>query len=239
VTQIACPSCAATMDRRTFERRPFGSLDLDLCFACHAIWFDQYESAQLTPGAVLELFREIHAHGDDPQRPLGDVARCPACHEKLRLTQDFQRSTRISYYRCESGHGRLTTFFQFLREKNFVRTLTPPEVAQLRLRVDQVRCSSCGAPIDLAHDSQCAYCRAPISILDADAVRRTVAELGQAEQARQRVDPAAAVDGVLAGRRFERKLARIEGRTAVSPAWVAGAGLVDLVSEALGLFLSE
>ena len=51
----ACPSCSVPMLRRAFERKPFGALDLDLCFACHAIWFDRYESAQLTPGAVIEL----------------------------------------------------------------------------------------------------------------------------------------------------------------------------------------
>jgi hypothetical protein len=39
--------------------------------ACQAIWFDQYESAQLTPSAVIDLFRRIHDHRDD--------ARTAAC----------------------------------------------------------------------------------------------------------------------------------------------------------------
>ena len=45
----ACPSCAAAMEQRFFERKPAGKVELDFCFACHAIWFDQYESAALTP----------------------------------------------------------------------------------------------------------------------------------------------------------------------------------------------
>lgn len=222
------------MERRAFPRKPHGHLELDLCFACHCIWFDQYESSALTPGAVVDLFAQIHDHHDQPPRPLADGARCPSCRVRLQLTQDFQRTNRISYYRCANGHGRLTTFFQFLREKEFVRSLTPPEMAQLRAHVRQVRCSSCGAPVDLARDPQCGYCRAPISILDPDAVRRTLAELGAAEARRHQVDPQAILDGLLAGKRFERKLARIEGRAG----WTAG-GAVDLVGEALDFLMSD
>ena len=117
--------------------------------------------------------------------------------------------------RCVEGHGRLSSFFQFLREKEFVRTLTKLEVARLQAHVTQVRCSSCGAPVDLVHDAQCSFCHAPISILDADAVKRTIAELTEQERHRKTADPAAAVDALLAGRRFERKMDRIEGRDMV------------------------
>lgn len=222
------------MQRRVLARKPHGQVELELCFACHAIWFDQYESAQLTPGAVLELFGQIHEHHDQPPRPLGERLGCPRCRKALRHTQDVQRSNRISYYRCVEGHGRLTTFFQFLREKNFVRSLTNAEVDRLKVHVAQVRCSSCGAPVDLARDAHCGYCRAPISILDAEAVRRTIAELGQAERAGRQVDPAAAVDALLAGKRFERELARIEGRGA---RWQPEA--VDLVGEALDFLMQK
>lgn len=222
------------MERRAFPRKPHGSVDLDICFACHAIWFDQFESAQLTPGAVIDLFARIHERHDTPPRPLGDATRCPGCRARLQLTLDIQRTNRISYYRCPKGHGRLTTFFQFLREKQFVRSLTAPEIARLRAHVRQVRCSSCGAPVDLARDPQCGYCRAPISILDPDAVKRTLAELGEAETRRRHVDPTAIVEGLLAGKRFERSLARIEGRAAP-----AGLGAVDLVGEALDFLMTD
>lgn len=221
------------MQRRSFARKPLGRVELELCFACHALWFDQFESAQLTPAAVLELFEAIHEHHDLPPRPLADAMRCPQCNRALRHTQDVQRGNRIAYYRCAEGHGRLTTFFQFLREKNFVRSLTGPEVDRLRAHVAQVRCSSCGAPVDLARDAQCAFCRAPISILDADAVRRTIAELTEAERRSRHVDPAAVVDGLLAGKRFERELARIEGRAGWKP------DAVDLVSEALDFLMRK
>jgi hypothetical protein len=231
------------MERRSFARKAMGSVDLDLCFACHAIWFDQYESAQLTPGAVIDLFREIHEHNAERARPLADSTRCPKCRDRLALTHDIQRTNRISYYRCPKGDGRLTTFFQFLREKNFVRSLTAPEVAQLKASVKQVRCSGCGAPVSLESDSACPYCRAAISILDADAVKRTLAELSAAEQQRiRRPDPVAVVDGLLEGKRFEQRMARVE-RQAATPTpggWSFDtSGAVDLVAEALDFLMSN
>ena len=234
----SCPSCGATMRRQAFERKPQGSVDLDICFDCQAIWFDQYESAQLTPGAVLELFRVIHERGDFPPRLLADGVRCPVCRRRLKLTQDIQRSNRISYYRCTEGHGRLTTFYQFLREKSFVRSLTGPEIERLKVTIAQVRCSSCGAPVELGRDPQCAYCRAPIAILDAQAVQRALAELDDEERRRRNVDPAAAVEALLAGKRYpaelDRKLAGIAGK---SSRWNPDA--VDLVGEALDFLMHK
>jgi Zn-finger nucleic acid-binding protein len=217
------------MTRQSLERKPVGEVDLDICFDCHGIWFDQYESAQLTPGAVLALFRTIHEHRDGPRRTVADILRCPACRGKLQLTHDIQRTNRIAYYRCPEAHGRFTTFFQFLREKNFVRSLTGAEIDRLKVHVAQVRCSGCGAPVDLGRDSQCTYCRSPISILDAEAVSKTLAELGAQERRRNTIDPEAAVEGLLAGKRFERKLARIEGRPLRGP--------MDLVEEALDFLM--
>ena len=40
-----------------FARRPSGTETIDLCSDCQALWFDAFESAQLTPGATLDLFR--------------------------------------------------------------------------------------------------------------------------------------------------------------------------------------
>jgi Zn-finger nucleic acid-binding protein len=45
------------MAHQLFATRLHGELVLDMCWDCHAIWFDRHESAQLAPGAVLDLFR--------------------------------------------------------------------------------------------------------------------------------------------------------------------------------------
>ena len=179
-----CPSCQGAMQARVFDRQIIGGVELDVCFACKAIWFDQFESAQLTPGAVIALFRMIHDHNAEPARPLADSMRCPHCSARLALTQDVQRTNRLVYHRCPQGHGRLTTFFQFLREKNFIRDLSKGEIEQLAVNVKQVRCSSCGASIDLARDTSCSHCKAAISILDNAAVEKALVELQAGEQQR-------------------------------------------------------
>ena len=227
-----CPSCRDGMRREVFDRKMGGSVALDICYACHGIWFDPYESAQLTPGAVLKLFEEIHQNRDATGRPLADTSRCPTCRHALVLTYDMERTNRITYYRCPDGHGRFTTFVQFLSEKNFVRSLSPVEVEKLKAVVKQVRCASCGAPIDLARDAQCSYCHAPIAILDAEAVKRTIAELSVEERARRTVDPTVAVDALLAGQRYSRDA----GGLGAAPSFT-GSQVVDLVGEALDFLM--
>jgi len=228
---IGCPGCAAPMAHGPYERKPSGSTDLDLCHPCHLIWFDQYESPSLTPGAVIRLFGEIHAHHDTPPRPLPDRLACPRCRKPLVPTHDFHGTNRFTYHRCASGCGRLSTFFQFLREKHFVRSLAPHEVEGLRAQVAQVRCSSCGARLELERETACRYCRAPISILDADAVRKTLAQLDAKEQARRHIDPAAAVAAVLDGERARRRVAHASGARRDVDAGV------DLVGEVLDFLM--
>jgi len=180
-----------------------GELTVDLCADCQAIWFDAYESTQLAPGATLQLFEAIRTSQPATRRALPATLPCPRCTLPLTPTQDLQHTTRFSYYRCTS-HGRFTPFAQFLREKDFIRAPTPAELARLKAAIRQISCSSCGAPIDLERDSACLYCRAPIAILDPDAVAATVRALQSAEARRTSVDVGALVDAMLDAQREAR-----------------------------------
>ena len=64
------------------------ALELDLCFACHGIWFDPLESAQLAPQSVLALFKNLHAHNDQPHLPLKNHMHCPRCQQELVRGED-------------------------------------------------------------------------------------------------------------------------------------------------------
>jgi Zn-finger nucleic acid-binding protein len=182
--ELRCPNCAQAMERRTFERQSAGDVALDLCLSCHALWFDRAESAQLAPRGVLELFQLLHRQRDKERRSLEGRLACPRCKTALVLTQDLGKTGRFSYYRCPNEHGRFTPFFQFLREKQFVRSLNRAELARVRAEVKQVQCSGCGAPIDLERAIACTFCQAPVAILDADAVEKALREWS-AEAARQ------------------------------------------------------
>jgi hypothetical protein len=180
---------------------------VDVCPACQAFWFDAYESASLSPGSTLALFRLIGARVARPQAAPGDLAKCPRCQARLRRTHDMQHATRFEYLRCPHGHGRFTSFFDFLREKDFIRPLTPQQLAELRANVQTVHCSSCGAPVDLARASECRHCGAPLSMLDIAQAERLVHQLQQAEhRTSQPVDPSLPLELARARREVEHWL---------------------------------
>lgn len=185
------------MVQQGFARQLHGEIELDLCFSCQGIWFDDFESAQLTPGAIIELFRLIHQHRDDQRLPLRDSLNCPRCDDRLIHSLDIVRSGRFNYHRCLQKHGRFTSFAQFMIEKGFVRQLTVTEIDQLKARIGSVRCTGCGAPVDIRHDYACTHCRSPIAILDPEAVEQALATYQQAEIKRTTRDPALLADAIL------------------------------------------
>ena len=185
---LTCPGCSLPMTQLTVDGHYGRTVSLDLCHGCGAFWFDVDESLALTPGAILRLFVVIGERQGDRRPPAGSPT-CPRCRRGLALTFDMQKNVRFSYRRCPAEHGRFITFAEFLREKNFVRPLSAPELARLRANVKMIHCSSCGAPVDLEHTSTCGYCRAPVSMLDAGQVQAVVTHLEQAEAERRAVDP--------------------------------------------------
>jgi hypothetical protein len=170
------------MDRHALGGLYGQDLELDLCFACHVMWFDHRESIQLSPRGTLQLFRMLHEHEDDPRHALKSRMVCPRCERRLSLKNDIGKAGRFSYYACPEGHGRVTPFSEFLKEKQFVRSLSPAEQHRLRAELKSVQCSGCGAPIDLVKGFQCGHCAAPITVLDADAVQKTLHELESADR---------------------------------------------------------
>jgi DNA-directed RNA polymerase subunit RPC12/RpoP len=185
-----------------------GTVELDLCFACQGIWFDGYESHQIAPGGLVELFKLLHEHRDDQRLPLAEPLRCPRCDEKLLAGLDATKSGKFTYHRCLQGHGRFSVFAQFMIEKGFVRQLSPAEVHELAARIQTVRCSGCGAPIDIRRDAACTHCRAPIAILDPDAVEQALAGYHRAELKRTHLDPNALADAIIETERQKSRQTR-------------------------------
>ncbi|MCX7149772.1 MAG: zf-TFIIB domain-containing protein [Rhodocyclales bacterium] len=208
----SCPSCRAPTNTQRFLRKITGEVELDLCFACQGIWFDEYESLQLAPAGVIGLFKLIHEHRDDLRLPLADPLRCPRCKERLIHSQDRVKSGLFNYLRCGQQHGRFITFAQFMIEKGFVRQLTGAELDALKPHIGVVRCTGCGAPVDIRKDSACQHCRAPIAILDTQAVEAALAGYQQAAMRQMaRTDPALLADAILFSERERNQRQRERG----------------------------
>lgn len=202
------------------------SLDLDHCVHCRIIWFDRHEAIELNNQAVLDLFAIIDRNRA-PTHRLAEPLSCPRCSTRMRFTHDVNRGGRISYFRCEYGHGRLTTYVQFLKEKGFVRDLQPAEIERLAAAIAQVNCSNCGAPVDLVRDPACRYCRSPISVLDTEAMNRTLVELGRgAAKPAQTIDAEKFAEALIAMHR--------EAADRAGPAGVGGIA-IDLFTAGVAL----
>jgi transcription initiation factor IIE alpha subunit len=214
-------------------------VEIDLCFPCHLMWFDLRESIQLSPRGTLDLFRVLQEHRDDPRHSLKERLVCPRCRRRLSLQKDIAKSGRFSYYACPQRHGRLTPFSEFLKEKQFVRALSPVEQQRVRAELKSVQCSSCGAPVDLVKGFQCDHCGSPITVLDADAVSKALAELDAADQRRSG-------DPVVAEARARALAAMESARTDPEQLWKglgvsrrsSGGFTIDLLSQSIASIFS-
>jgi hypothetical protein len=220
------------MTARVLEGRLGRAVAIDLCAPCQVIWFDHGESLQLSPGATLELFRLVGEQAGARRGVLADALDCPRCGRRLKLAHDRQRNTAFQYRRCESGHGRLITFFCFLREKDFLRPLSKEQVEELRRNVRAVNCSNCGAPVDLARGSACGHCGSPLSMLDLKQAGALVEQLRRADDPNRPVDPTLPLQMLKARREVEQAFAAFEHEASwtadVSSGGLVGAGVAAL-----------
>ena len=187
---MECPNCRKPMTPHQAERLyGAGTIALDLCRRCLAVWFDDKELLQLSPAASIQLLSEFAKEDAGRRAPLEPSLACPRCARPLVETHDRQRNTRFWYHRCPAGHGRFMTSYQFLRAKDFVRPLSETEMAELREHIRQVNCGNCGAPVDIDRDAVCGFCRTPVAVVDPDQVRKLLEHQQQTERA--------SADGVL------------------------------------------
>ncbi len=153
------------------------TIQIDVCHDCNAIWFDQWESSQLSPDGTVALFQLINERGGTSSTAaskFGEGLRCVECGTGMKLVNDRVKNTRFAYQSCPKGHGRLTTFYNFLAEKQFVRELTQLERSKLAATVQQIKCSGCGASVNIGKTDACEYCRAPVSVFDRDAAKKAI-----------------------------------------------------------------
>lgn len=198
------------MAEHVLEAHMGTSVTIDICATCQAFWFDGRESLRLAPASTLKLFRIIGEQAATARQPMAERCTCPRCGLVLIPTQDLQRKTRFQYRRCAKQHGRFITFFDFLREKNFITPMSAAQIDELRAHVQSVNCSNCGAPVDLAKSSSCGHCGSPLSMLDMKQAEAVVAQLRDADRSSQGIDPALVLSRERARREVQHAFAQFE-----------------------------
>lgn len=227
---MACPNCRGEMTQLTLEGHYGNTVTIDMCQPCQAFWFDGMESLQLAPASVLELFRTVGEDAGTARAALSENARCPRCDLPLRRTRDQQRQSKFEYRRCPADHGRLTTFFNFLREKDFIRPLSEAQIEDLRNNLKAVNCSNCGAPVELATGAECSHCGSPLSMLDVKQAEKLVAALQARTAKRGDIDPALPLELERARRDVNIAFGAFER----DPGFYGAASSAGLVNAALG-----
>lgn len=222
---MTCPNCSQAMTAQTLEGHLGKTVTIDVCLSCQAFWFDERESLQLSPGATLQLFRLIGERAHASRTPLSPFSKCPRCGLRLIPAHDMQRTTRFEYRRCPTHHGRFITFFDFLREKNFIRPLSPGQIEELKRNLTTLNCANCGASIDLQHSSACAHCGSPLSMLDVKQAEDLVRQLRDADAGRSHVDPALPMRMEQARREVEASFSSFDQQ----PFWYKDVAATDLV----------
>ena len=212
---MKCPGCSVEMTSMTVEAHLTAPLTIEVCIPCRAFWFDKYEDLKISAGSTLKLIRLIGENSSTARIPPAEILRCPRCGSRLLLTHDLQRTTKFSYSRCGNEHGRFIGFLDFLREKNFIRALSPKEINELRQKIQTVNCSNCGASINLATDSICAHCGSAISILDMEQPQKMLNELKRAAEPRP-IDPTLPLEL----ERVKRETEHWFGPTEPTPDWL-------------------
>ena len=92
--------------------------------------------------------------------------------------------------RCPKGHWQLVRYLDYLTERDCVRPLEPARLDELRQHVQQIRCSGCGASVDLERHAACTHCGANLSVLDAAATADAIARLTQERDRKDKtIDP--------------------------------------------------
>lgn len=225
------------METMTLEARLSAPVEIDLCAGCQAFWFDKYESLKLAPGSTLRLMKFIGEHTAPGKELHGQALRCPRCAGHLKATNDMQRSTKFSYWRCPQEHGRFIRFLEFLKEKDFIRPLSPKQIEELRQKIQTVNCSNCGAPIDLAAASACTHCGSPLSMLDMKQSHEMLLQLEQAA-APKPIDPGVILKLACAKLEVEASIGRLDSGPG---GWhkASSTGLVQAGLSALARWLSE
>lgn len=213
----------------TLEGHQGKSVVIDRCTPCQAFWFDKWESLQLSPGSTLSLLQLIGEEKPGGPAAFAQEMRCPRCAVPLRPTQDMQRNTRFQYFRCNNEHGRFIRFFEFLREKDFIRALSPQQIAELRKHIRSVNCSNCGGPVDLDAGAACGHCGSPLSMLDMEQPQRLIAQLKEAA-APKPIDPALPFELLKA----KRDVNLLFGDVQSDPMWWTDLSSSNLVQACLG-----
>jgi Zn-finger nucleic acid-binding protein len=142
-------------------------IQLDVCRACHVVWFDNRESLALPGLSWVALLRLLALDGSDTLYPAvsGRSLLCPRCKLGLGAMHNQTRTGRFVVHRCAACNGHLQSHVGLLAQWGYFRQALARDWAVLEKQGHSLQCQSCGAGLDMGAN-ECAHCRTPAFIVD-------------------------------------------------------------------------
>ncbi|MBV8604132.1 MAG: hypothetical protein JO224_05545 [Pelomonas sp.] len=171
--RIACPQCAAPMDGFALEGHYGQPVPTDLCGHCNLLWFDAFESVNLSGLGWVQLLRRMQIATATPTEPLRPALDCPRCASALKLVHNQSRAGRFGELECPRCRGNLASFALLLARCGLVRPLSKRDLDTLALEGREASCLNCGAGLARercatpdASEARCPWCTSPLLAID-------------------------------------------------------------------------
>jgi Zn-finger nucleic acid-binding protein len=162
---LPCGNCREIMQRVSLSGHYGRSVELDVCAACHLVWFDLTETARLSGPGLLELIGQMAGSQSLPHVVLRQEAGCARCSGRLKTVHNRSRWGESLQLECLARHGAYQSFAQFLQEKGLLRPMSRIDRERLIQKAGRIDCVNCGAAIGV-NDESCPYCHSVASLLD-------------------------------------------------------------------------
>lgn len=132
---MKCPNCKNELKKVQSESACKGlEINIDQCFVCGGIWFDQYELYQI-PAKEAYKIDQLDKKAFDKETKIKDVLYCPKDEFKLVSLKDSNLPKKIDMERCNKcggiwlNRGNFTAFKENIKKHRSKKI--SPEIEQL------------------------------------------------------------------------------------------------------------
>lgn len=164
-TSAPCPACRQALRHLALEGHYAKSVEVELCTACHLVWFDAFESVRLSGLGWVQLLRAMVLQPAS-RAVLPPNMACVRCRNPLSAVRNQTRFGHTAALECAQGHGQLQTFSLLLAERGLLRQVLPADRSSLAQEGRALQCLQCGAGEHAPEASACAYCQSPLRMVD-------------------------------------------------------------------------
>lgn len=164
-TSAPCPGCQQPLRHVELEGHYAKVVQVDLCSACHLVWFDAFESVRLSGLGWVQLLRAMLLQPVS-QAVLPVKMACVRCNATLVGVHNQTRFGPSAALECRQGHGQLQTFTLLLAERGLLRAVLPVDRSSLAQEGRALQCLQCGAGDHAPRAKECAFCQSPLLVVD-------------------------------------------------------------------------